>query len=330
MQVSLAQWNEFISAHPTAHILQTGAWGELKSAFGWRTSWIVTGDCGVLVLFRPLPGGLSIGYVPKGPVGMDSALIDELDQVCRENRAIFVKVEPDSWEPETPSALFKSEQWKISRPIQPRRTVVLSLEGTEEDILARMKQKTRYNIRLAEKKEVIVRQSEDVRAFSRMVEVTSVRDKFGVHNLAYYQKAYELFHPAGNCELLIAFYQDTPIAGLMVFAQGDMAWYMYGASTDLERNRMPAYLIQWEAIKLAKAQGCKYYDLWGIPDMDENKLEESFTVHHSHDGLWGVYRFKRGFGGEIWRSIGAWDRVYKPGLYHLYQWMTKLWGGSDD
>ena len=107
----------------------------------------------------------------------------------------------------------------------------------------------------------------------------------------------------------------------MAFAHGDTAWYFYGASTDEERNRMPTYLLQWKAIQWAKGKGCKVYDLWGVPDYPENELEEGFLDRS--DGLWGVYRFKRGFGGQLQRTIGAWDRVYQPLVYKLYQ----LWTG---
>jgi lipid II:glycine glycyltransferase (peptidoglycan interpeptide bridge formation enzyme) len=193
-----------------------------------------------------------------------------------------------------------------------------------------MKQKTRYNIHLAEKKEIIVRVSDDIQAFHRMSEITAKRDRFAVHSMAYYQRVFELFHPAGHADLLMAYYQDHPVAGLIVFTQGDMSWYMYGASSDEERNRMPAYLIQWEAMKWAQSKGCKYYDLWGIPDVDESILEEEFSQKHSHDGLWGVYRFKRGFGGEVYRSIGAWDRVYYPAMYKIYRLMMRLRGRSEE
>lgn len=329
MRVSLQEWNDFLGNHPNAHILQSGSWGELKSAFGWKAVRIVTENCGAQVLFKKLPAGLSIAYLPKGPVGQSSSLFSELDQVCREEKAIFLKVEPDIWEPDRADFLDRQTEWKKSHPIQPQRTVIVSLDGSEDELLSRMKQKTRYNIRLAEKKEINVRVSEDMQAFHQMSLITGKRDGFGVHALAYYQKVMALFHPEGHAELLMAYFQDRPVAGLVVFAQGDMAWYMYGASSDEERNRMPTYLIQWEAMKWAKSKGCKQYDLWGIPDIDEDVLEEEFSLKSSHDGLWGVYRFKRGFGGEVFRSVGAFDRVYQPGLYNIYQQIMRLRGRSE-
>jgi len=201
---------------------------------------------------------------------------------------------------------------------------MVDLRGTEDDILARMKQKTRYNIRLANKKDVTVRSWDDLPAFHQMMLVTGGRDGFGVHSLEYYQRAYDLFHPTGMAELLVAEYEGVPLAALMVFARGRRAWYMYGASTDEERNRMPTYLLQWEAMRWARSKGAEEYDLWGVPDEDEETLEAHFTERN--DGLWGVYRFKRGFGGELKRAVQALDRVYNPLLYKLYLW--RMAGGE--
>jgi peptidoglycan pentaglycine glycine transferase (the first glycine) len=106
------------------------------------------------------------------------------------------------------------------------------------------------------------------------------------------------------------------------------AYYFYGASANEERERMPTYLLQWEAIRWARAHGCIEYDLWGVPDADEETLEANFT--HLSEGLWGVYRFKRGFGGELRRSPGAWDRVYQPVMYAFYKWWTNRNTRSQD
>jgi lipid II:glycine glycyltransferase (peptidoglycan interpeptide bridge formation enzyme) len=197
---------------------------------------------------------------------------------------------------------------------------VISLEGSEEDRLARMKQKTRYNIRLAEKKEIVVRESGDVDAFYALMQLTGQRDGFGVHSKEYFQDAYNLFAPRGMGVLLVAEYAGRPLAGLMAFARGSRAWYFYGASNDEERNRMPTYLLQWEAMRWAKARGCSEYDLWGVPDAGEAELEAGFSERS--DGLWGVYRFKRGFGGALMRSAGAWEKAYLPLVSPLYRWWS--------
>lgn len=330
MQITVEEWKEFLRLHADAHLLQTAEWGELKSQFGWKAVRILCGQAGAQVLFRLLPGGFSIAYLPKGPVGFNVELFNEIDRICHDNHAVFLKVEPNAWEPWVLNDILAGANWLPSRSIQPRRTVMVSLEGSEETILGRMKQKTRYNIRLAEKKDVVVKPSTDVESFHWMALQTSERDAFGVHRKEYYQKVYDLFHPVGACELLTAEYDSQPLASIFVMARGEYAYYMYGASSNAERNRMPTYLVQWEAMKWAKAHGCKWYDLWGIPDLEEDELETSFSQRHAHDGLWGVYRFKRGFGGETWRSVGAWDKVYNQPLYWLYQRYLKLRGGGMD
>jgi peptidoglycan pentaglycine glycine transferase (the first glycine) len=310
---SLSDWNLFLSTRPNAHLLQTGEWGELKSMFEWQPVRIVDGDHGVQILFRKLPFGFTIAYIPKA--NPDPSLWQEIDSICKQNRAIFLKLEQDLWngQPLIPFPLsFKSS----SHNIQPPRTILVNLEGTPDEILARMKQKTRYNIRLAEKKGVIVRPWEDLSAFHDMILVTGERDGFGVHSEKYYRRAYELLHSKGMCELLLAEYEGKPLAALFVARHGNRAYYLYGASTDEERNRMPAYLLQWEAMKWAKDRGCKEYDLWGVPDEEEPILEANFETRH--DGLWGVYRFKRGFGGQLKRAAQALDRVYNPLLYQVY------------
>lgn len=324
---SKLEWDEFLSGHPEAHLLQTSAWGELKANFGWQPVWVINDGCGAQILFRHLPLGYTIAYIPKGPVGGDySALWPDVERVCRQRKAVFLKVEVDAWDDQTVDASLAEPRFRPAAPIQPRRTLVLSLEGSEDDWLQRFKQKTRYNIRLATKKEVVVRPSSDLGIFQNLMNATSERDAFGVHSQAYYQRAYDLFHPTGACELLIAEYAGTPLAGLMVFARGERAWYLYGASNDIERNRMPAYLLQWEAMRWAASRGCRSYDLWGVPDFDEDQLESEFTQRS--DGLWGVYRFKRGFDGQLRRSCGAWDWVFHPKIYRLYQWYQRRRGGD--
>jgi peptidoglycan pentaglycine glycine transferase (the first glycine) len=330
-ELSTSDWETFLRDHPNAHLLQTAAWGELKGAFGWTPLRITAGDSGAQLLMRSLLLGFSIAYIPRGPVGTGwQALLPEIHRACRRRRVVFLKIEPDIWELAPTDLLQGALSGFVPSPqtVQPPRTVVVNLEGSEEDLLGRMKPKTRYNIRLAQKKEVIVRPSSDINAFYRMMTVTGARDGFGIHSLAYYQKAYQLFHPGGGCELLQAEYAGQPLAALMVFAQGRRAWYFYGASTDQERNRMPTYLLQWEAMRWARARGCHEYDLWGIPDIEETELEAEFAERSG--GLWGVYRFKRGFGGQVRRTIAAWDHVYQPILYQVYRaWVSRRKAAGD-
>jgi lipid II:glycine glycyltransferase (peptidoglycan interpeptide bridge formation enzyme) len=318
--VSLTDWNRFLSDHPNAHLLQTGEWGELKSAFGWKPVRTITGNVGVQILFRQLPLGFTIGYIPKVAISFQQSAISdqlwrEIDSVCKQNRAIFTKIERDLWEGQTLET--RNLELRTSRHnIQPPRTIIVDIRGAEDEILARMKQKTRYNIHLAEKKGVTVRTWSDLDSFHKMMLITGGRDGFGIHSREYYKRAYELFHPKRMGEILVAEYEGKPLAAIFVARNGNRAYYLYGASTDEERNRMPTYLLQWEAMKWAKARGCEEYDLWGVPDEDEATLEANFEK--CHDGLWGVYRFKRGFGGELKRAAQAMDRVYNPLLYRAY------------
>jgi lipid II:glycine glycyltransferase (peptidoglycan interpeptide bridge formation enzyme) len=135
---------------------------------------------------------------------------------------------------------------------------------------------------------------------------------------------FELFSGIGKCVLLLALKDQNPLAGLIAFRNGDRSWYLYGASSDLERELMPTYLLQWEAMRWAKKYGCKLYDLWGIPDEDESVLESNFSERQ--DGLWGVYRFKRGFGGQVIRSESSRIKEYFPYSRYLYE---KWWLGRD-
>jgi len=326
-EVNLPDWNQFLENHPNAHLLQMGEWGELKRGFGWKPVRIINNEVGAQILFRRLPLGLTIGYMPKVVMSNELQEISnefwkEVDSVCKQNKAIFLKIEPDTWSEEF---ILHPSSFILSRHnIQPPRTIVIPIDGNEETILSRMKPKCRYNIRLAGKKGITICAWDDISAFHEMMTVTGGRDNFGVHSLEYYQRAYELFHPKGTCELLVAEYEGRPLASLMVFANGKRAWYVYGASNDHERNRMPTYLLQWEAIRWAKVRGCEEYDLWGVPDENEETLEANFESRH--DGLWGVYRFKRGFGGEVKRAAQALDRVYNPLLYWLY---TKYIGNRE-
>ncbi len=327
--VSLSDWKQFLTHHPDCHVLQTSEWGELKAAFGWRALRVINGEAGVQILFRKLPLGFTLAYIPK-PLPFDSQpLWDEINAICRSLRSILLKLEPDRWEISSDKNALTFDiplrDFVVSpHAIQPPRTVVVDIRGTEEDILSRMKQKCRYNVRLAEKKGITVRAWDDLGGFHNLMTVTGGRDGFGFHSYEYYRRAYDLFHPSGMVELLVAEFEGRPLAALMVFVHGKRAWYLYGASTNEERNRMPTYSLQWEAMRWARARGAEEYDLWGVPDEDEMTLEARFESRQ--DGLWGVYRFKRGFGGEVRRAIPAMDKIYNPLLYRLYLW--RMAGGE--
>ena len=331
-------WDSFVAGCTGGHILQTSPWGALKSQFGWSDERVGLARDGALVagaqtLTRRLPPGLGrLAYVPKGPLvdwnddEQIVPLLASLDDAARSQGAIVLMVEPDLADEAAHRERLRALGFRPSPfdSLQPRRSLVVDISPDEDAILAAMKSKTRYNVRLAARKGVTVREAAkaDLPAFHALMAATAARDRFGVHTPAYYEAAYRLFVDRGWARLLLAEVEGDPVAAAMVFALPPRAWYFYGASGSHHRNKMPAYLLQWEAMRWARSLGCTGYDLYGVPDEDEEMLEAEFTQRQ--DGLWGVYRFKRGFGGRLVRSVGAWDRVYAPTRYRLYRWMLDV------
>jgi lipid II:glycine glycyltransferase (peptidoglycan interpeptide bridge formation enzyme) len=326
-------WDAFVARRPDGHVLQTSPWGALKAQFGWSDARVglLRGDklvAGAQILFRRLPAGLGrLAYVPKGPLldwsnqEESEQLLAVLNQASRSERAVAVTIEPNLEDGSTQREKLRLLRFRPApfSAIQPRRTLVVDITPDEDDILMTMKSKTRYNIRLAGRKGVIVRKgsADDVSTFNDLLAATAERADFGIHAPGYYEAAYRLFAPRDWVRLLLAEVEGDTVAGLMVFALPPRSWYFYGASISAHREKMPTYLLQWEAMRWAKSRGCETYDLWGIPDEDRETLEEQFTERH--DGLWGVYRFKRGFGGEVVRTVGTWDHVHAPLRYQLYK-----------
>ena len=311
------QWQEFCLQNPDHSLLQDAEWGELKSGFGWTPSYIRAGSAGAMVLFRSLPAGLKIAYIPRGPFGSGfESLWPEVHALCRKKHAIFLRVEPDFWQgTDEAKALEASMEGFIPSfaTVQPPRTIMIPLDGSEDDWLARMNQKTRYNIRLSQKKDLTIEESDDAAVFHQLMTLTGDRDAFGVHSEAYYRKCLQCFAEGKKGRILLVRYQGKPLSAIMLFIEGKRGYYLYGASSNEERNRMPNHLAQWTAMKICREAGCTEYDLWGIPDEDEETLEAQFQDRH--DGLWPVYRFKRGFGGNVLRTMGSFDYVYSPLLY---------------
>ncbi len=342
-----SRWDTFVALHRDAHILQTSDWGRLKSAFGWFAQIVAIQDttsdlivAGAQILYRPLPLRLgTMAYIPAGPLfhGDDPAhpanalLWQAIDSAARSRRAALLKVEPCDWyrpRRNLPEHLQRAGLRVSPQTIQPPRTIVIDLTAGEDTVLKRMNQSTRYKVKLGPKKEVSVREGtrSDLASFNRLMAATGERDAFGVHSPAYYEMTFDLFSPGERGALLLASYAGRDLAGVMAFRCGPNAYYFYGASSDEERNRMPTYIVQWAAIQWAIRQGATCYDLWGIPDAEPNALEAQFEGRR--DGLWGVYGFKRGFGGQIVRSVGAWDKVYNRLLYALYVWYVRRRGAA--
>jgi len=329
------QWDTFVTAQPRAHLLQLSGWGDLKRAYGWDVQRVAIGNetgqmvAGAQLLFRdfPLRAG-KMAYLAMGPYAHtpseEQVLWQQINRVAIQKRATFLKWEPGIYTPTEPPPDFS--QWKFNaatQTVQPPRTVLIDLRGDDKAILARMNQGTRRKIRQSQKNDINYYEGTraDVAKFNSIMQTTGSRNEFGVHDPGYYEKAYDLFVPQ-HAALILAEHEDDTLAGIMVFAVGKTAWYLYGASSDVKRNLMATYGIQWAAIQWAKARSCTTYDMWGIPDEDEAILEAQFQERD--DGLWGVYGFKRGWGGEVVRSLGAWDKVYNRLTYTAYQAVLSL------
>lgn len=339
------RWDAFVARSPWSHLLQSSAWGRFKSEFGWSVLRL-TGEsggeivCGAQALLRPTPAGPTI-YVPRGPViGPDDAalpdLLAALAEAAAQRGAVFLKLEPD-WpdDPATANRLAELGFRPSDQVIQPRSTIVLDLRADEDELLMDMKSKWRYNIRLAGRKDVRVSGAgpADLPTFYHLMAATGDRGEFGIHERGYYAAAWRRFHALGLCELLLAHFEDELLGGVMVFRFGATAYYLYGASSARHRSRMPNHLLQWAAIRWAKEQGCTRYDFWGIPDEAGAAEARGEEPPDRSDGMWGVYRFKRGFGGSVTRTVGSFDRVFKPGRYWLgtraWPWLRRLNAARD-
>jgi peptidoglycan pentaglycine glycine transferase (the first glycine) len=335
-------WNEIIAHLPDPHLLQTWEWGQVKREFGWTPIPKVWSNpagepvAAALVLkrsitfmgFRP---NLNVLYVPRGPL-MDwsntllrQTVLRDLQAMAYQHRAIFIKIDPELIigtgipgselaveDPIGRTALniLQSTGWLYSdSQVQFKNTVWLKVNADDNELLARMKQKARYNLRLAERKGIRVRSGngDDFPLLYKMYAETSVRDGFVIRSQEYYTHVWATFLKQKMLLPLIAEYEGQPVAGLMLFMFGGRAWYLYGMSTDQHRDKMPNYLLQYEAMRSARGAGCFAYDLWGAPE-----------IFDETDSMWGVFRFKEGLGGQVVRTAGAWDYAAWPSLYSLY------------
>jgi lipid II:glycine glycyltransferase (peptidoglycan interpeptide bridge formation enzyme) len=211
-----------------------------------------------------------------------------------------------------------------SETLQPRSTILIDLSAEEEVMLGRMKQKTRYNIGRAARKGVTVHAGteSDLLAFYQLMKVTSGRKGFLINEEGHYRRAWELFASRDMVRLFLSTYEDQLLDGMMVFTMGKWAWALYAGSSYQHRNLMSNYLLHWEAMRWAKERGCIFYDMWGIPDEVGEAAAAGRKVELGKGGLWGVYRFKSGFGGRVIRYVGAYDFVYSP----IAHWLaTRIW-----
>jgi peptidoglycan pentaglycine glycine transferase (the first glycine) len=330
------EWDQFVHGHPRGHLLQSWDWGELKAGFGWSPLRLALRDeqqhivAAAQVLRRTVPHmPLRLGhlaYIPKGPVidwsqlALCKEFFAQVHVLLRKQGTFALRIEPncimntednkgrDEYNGNNGFNDCKerilTEQFSPAQPVQPVRTILLDLVPAEDVLLAQMKEKWRYNVRLATRKGVTIRAAQsldDVIAWYELMQTTGERDQFGIHTRNYYCDAWRIFAPRQQLRLLLAEHEGRLLAGIFVGLFANQAIYLYGASSNESRNLMPNYLLQWEAIRLAKQQGATHYDFWGIPRTDDEQ-----------EAMAGVYRFKSGWGGRVTTFVGCYEHVYRP------------------
>lgn len=328
--VPVHEWDDLVLSLPGAHLLQGAAWAAAREQLGWTQQRLAFRRAGrlvgtALVLRRSLPiPGLGIGYVPKGPILAEwsSAAAGDVARAltawARDQRVLWLKLDPDVAADNrvVASALAAAGFRPAAEQVQLPATMLVDMRGSEDELLARMHRKWRYNVRLAQRRGVQVRagDTDDLATFYRLYEETAARDHFVIRPLDYYRVLWEHLRREQGAVLLLADVAGETVAGLVVCRYGRRAWFLYGASGARHRRDQPNHLLQWRAMQWAREHGCDTYDMWGAP----SELRED-------DPLWGVYRFKRGFGGRYVRWLGAYDYVPHPRLYRAWQAALRLY-----
>jgi peptidoglycan pentaglycine glycine transferase (the first glycine) len=333
-EVSPAAWNQFVAQAPSGDVLQCWEWGELKARAGWEPLHLCACDgtrlrATALVLKRRLPRTRRcLFYCPRGPV-FDPAdpqalveLIRTTRRAAREHGAIALKADPAiTVDDEAALSALRACGLGPTRGgdsgfggVQPKAVMKVDLRPSEDDLLQSFHSKWRYNVRLASRKGVVVRtgcQATTIDAFYDLLAVTARRDGFRIRSRQYFHDMHELIVSPGLGEFFMAYADGTPIAGALAFLLGEQCWYVYGASDNEHRELMPNHLVQWEAMRWAKARGCTVYDMRGVsPEVDGQPTE-----HH----IAGLNRFKRGFGARYVEYIGDWDLVFSRLWYALFR-----------
>jgi lipid II:glycine glycyltransferase (peptidoglycan interpeptide bridge formation enzyme) len=312
----------------SGELLQSGFWGAFKQEHGWRplAFEVMAGGAsfGLLVLTRRLARRFTIAYVPFGPVYDPctgrGALLAGIALAVRPllpGGTLFLRYDLP-WRRDGEGPYFRGGKLpqvsKSSSDMQPPNTVVVDISGPADTVLGSMKSKTRYNIRLAQKKGVTVSEGseDDLPRWYALYQETARRDRIGIHSLAYYQgllrSSREYRGTAPAVQLLLAWHEGELLAGNIVAFWKDRAAYLYGASSGNKRNLMPTYALQWEAVRRAQSAGCRTYDLFGVPPRPDP----------GHP-MAGLYQFKTGFSEEVLERWGTWDAPYRPVMCALYR-----------
>ena len=327
-------YKEFLEKNDRCNFQQALEWGKVKTA--WNNEVILSknneGEIvgAISVLIRKIPFFGNFMYISRGPICdiHDEKVLEDLNEglkdLAKKYKAFTLKWEPDI---KSDDIEFKNIAKKLgfkikedakdfSEGIQPRYVFRLDIKGkTEDEIFAAFHQKTRYNIRLATKKGVVIKEGtrEDLKDFHKIMEVTGKRDDFMIRPLSYFEKMYDELAPE-HFKLTMAYYEDKPISGIIDIIYGNKIWYLYGASSNEHRNLMPNYLLQWEMIKYSIKQKKDMYDFRGVVGI----------VDESHP-QYGLYRFKKGFNAEFTEFIGELYINYKPLTYKMYKISEKLY-----
>jgi len=297
--------------------LQTKEWLDFQESIGHKTWRFDDGKIKANIIQHKIPFGKSYLYIPHGPEiffeNITGGLKNEVDNFLRylknlakENKSIFVKIEPLS--DIVVEMVFRKGIKKSKKEIQPSRSVILNLDLSEDELLERMHRKTRYNIKVAERNGIVVKNVNDLDAFWKLLKNTAKRDRFASHAKEYYQKLLNLNGGELKTDLVLAYYDGKPLAGAILLRYGDTEYYLHGALDYNYRHLMAPYSLHWENIKYLKQNGLKYYDLWGA---DARKWP-------------GVTRFKLGWGGDVKEYPGSFDIPVSKFWYFIYKLKQKL------
>lgn len=310
-----------------SHPLQSYEWGEFREKTGVKvvrkalkngSSFI---DGFQLTLHQIPHTGYKIGYLPKGNLPTKEVL-NELLRIGKENNCIFIQLEPNILKSSGQKLPTSKHLQPSAHPLFTKYTFLLDLTRTEEDLLKNMHSKTRYNIKVAQKYHVEVKEDNSIYAFERylsLTEETTTRQKFYAHSQNYHQlmwetlKSKELVYGELSAHLFTATYKKEILTAWILFVFKDSLYYPYGASTSTHREVMANNLIMWEAIKYGKKLKLKKFDMWGA-------LSET---PDSNDPWFGFHRFKNGYGPEHVEFIGSFDLIINPLLYMGYKTVDK-------
>lgn len=291
------------------HPLQSSEWGKFRKKTGIE---VIDVAPGFQMTIHPIPKlPYNIGYLPKCEMP-DEKILEKLTKIGREKKCIFIKLEPNVLShTSTNYQLLALELKSSTHPLFTKYTFHLDLTKTENELLKNMKQKTRYNVRIAEKNNVVVKEETSDEAFNHYLKLsreTWNRQKFFGHTEKYHRLMWETLRPAGMAHLLIAYYNDKPLTAWVVFLYKNVLYYPYGASSTEHKEVMASNLMMWETIKWGKKKGAKLFDMWGSlgPEPD------------TKDPWYGFHRFKEGYGANLVEFVGSYDLVISPILYSIY------------